>query len=121
MIDSDSLLVMQYMLNSSLPKEGTDILHLCGNDGYKALCHIHSRLHPKLIYYPIDMCHATPQQGINDSVPLYFHNVQWHTRMLVYILDYVMDPDNQYVQDILIANMYYASKIRQHVASKQYC
>ena len=41
--------------------------------------------------------------------------------MLACILDIVMDPDNQYVQDILIANMYYASEIRQHVASERYC
>ena len=78
MIDSDSLLVMQYMLTSSLPKEATNILHLCGNDGYEALCHIHSWLHPKLIYYPIDVCHATPRQGINDCVHLYIRQVQWH-------------------------------------------
>ena len=41
--------------------------------------------------------------------------------MLAYILDYVTDADKEYVQDILIANMYYVSENRQHVASKQYC
>ena len=41
--------------------------------------------------------------------------------MLTYILGYMTDLDKEYVQDILIANMYYASEIRQQVASKRYC
>ena len=55
-----SLLVMKYLLKSSLPKEATNIPNLCGNDGYQTLCQIHFRIHPKLIYYPIDVCHAAP-------------------------------------------------------------
>ena len=67
------------------------------------------------MYYPIDVYHATIRQGINDSVHLYLCKVQWHWRMLTYILDYATNPDKEYVQDMLIANMYYAYEIRQHV------
>ena len=78
LIDRFSLLVMQYLLNSSLPKEATNILNLCGNDGYKALYSIHLRLHPKLMRYPIDVCYASPRQEIDDSVSVYFCQVRWH-------------------------------------------
>ena len=60
MIGSFSLLVIQYMMQSSLPKEATKILHSFGNDGYQALCQIHLQLNPKLLWYLIDVCHATP-------------------------------------------------------------
>ena len=76
MIDRFSLLVMQYLLNSSLPNEATNILNSCGNDRYSTLYQIHLTLHPKLIPYPIDECHAKPLQGINDSVSLYFCQVR---------------------------------------------
>ena len=40
--------------------------------------------------------------------------------MLAYILDYATNPAHKYVQDILIANMYYASEIRLQVASERH-
>lgn len=40
--------------------------------------------------------------------------------MLAYILEYVTDPNKEYVQDIFIANMCYAYEIRNFVASKRY-
>ena len=60
------------------------------------------------MYYPIDACYDTPQQGINDSAYFYLCQVWWHRRMLAYILNYVTDPDKEYVQDMLITNIYYA-------------
>ena len=78
MIDSFSLLVMQYLLKSSLPNEATNIFDSCGNDGYQALRQILLTLHPKIIRYLIDVCYAAPRQGINDSASLYFCQVQWH-------------------------------------------
>ena len=41
LIGSFSLLVMQYMLKLSLPREATGIIHSCGNDGYAALQQIY--------------------------------------------------------------------------------
>ena len=41
MIGSFSLLVMQYLLKTSLLKEATDILNSCGNDGYQVFRQIH--------------------------------------------------------------------------------
>ena len=41
--------------------------------------------------------------------------------MLAYIHDSATDPDHKYDQDILIANMYYASEIRQQVELEQHC
>ena len=40
--------------------------------------------------------------------------------MLAYILEYVIDPNKEYVQDIFIANICYAYEIRHIVASKLY-
>mmetsp|Transcript_30728 Transcript_30728/g.34399 ORF Transcript_30728/g.34399 Transcript_30728/m.34399 type:complete len:939 (-) Transcript_30728:336-3152(-) len=121
LIDRFSLIVMQYLLNSSLPKEATNILNSCENDGYKALYSIHLTLHPKLIRYPIDVCYAAPRQGIDDSVSLYFCQVRFHRQMIAYILDSATDSDHKYAQDILIANMYYASEIRRQVEIEQHC
>ena len=40
--------------------------------------------------------------------------------MLAYILIHATDHGKEYVQDIVIANMYYAYEIRNIVASEQY-
>ena len=40
--------------------------------------------------------------------------------MLAYIIDYVTDPNKEYVQDIVIANMYYTYEIRDIVAFNRY-
>ena len=101
--------------------EATYLLNSCGNNGYKALYSIHLTLHPKLMRYPIDVCYAAPRQEINDSVSLYFCQVRWHRQMLAYILDSATDSDHKYAQDILIANMYYASEIRLQVEREQHC
>ena len=99
MIGSFSLLITQYLLKSSLPNEATNIINSCENNGYQVFCQIHSRLHPKLMCYPIDVCYATPRQGTNDSAHLYLCQVYWHHRILAYILNYVTDNNKEYVQD----------------------
>ena len=81
----------------SLPKEATDILHFCGNDGYADLQKNTYLSTQNLLWYLLDVFHTTPQKGINDFVHLYFRQVQWYRRMLTYILDYVTDPDKEYI------------------------
>ena len=41
--------------------------------------------------------------------------------MLAYICNSATDPDHKYDQEILFANMYYASEIRLQVAIKRHC